>query len=64
MAVNKIFGNNVIGGFFLSRLCGGEFLSDIRSLVALFLSRLCGGESKYLDAANFANFLSRLCGGE
>ena len=51
-------------GYFLSRLCVGEFYMGRPKEIADFLSRLCGGEYNrwYQDAKT--KFLSRLCGGE
>ena len=50
--------------FFLSRLCGGEFMIDRRIFENDFLSRLCGGEYKLEFQNASISFLSRLCGGE
>ena len=49
---------------FLSRLCGGEELSENPNVNLCFLSRLCGGEETKLKAGGYYHFLSRLCGGE
>ena len=49
---------------FLSRLCGGEFINELKINQKNFLSRLCGGEFVEHDCDYLATFLSRLCGGE
>ena len=49
---------------FLSRLCGGESVTDDDNAVSVFLSRLCGGEYTAPVFETVGTFLSRLCGGE
>ena len=36
--------NNIKAEIFLSRLCGGEYIDAVLSVMGAFLSRLCGGE--------------------
>ncbi|CAB5503791.1 hypothetical protein THERMOS_1839 [Bathymodiolus thermophilus thioautotrophic gill symbiont] len=44
MAVNLADYNDDNLFIFLSRLCGGEFITPVIRFSVLFLSRLCGGE--------------------